>query len=127
MNFSQAQYSLGEGVNEDSGNSQVQLIFSNPSAFDIVIYVMSNNITATGLNSSECTEFDGTRDYLYGLYSVTFPASFTMQSVDITLCDDNVLEEDETFNLIIISNSHPDNVTNDNPDNVTVTIVDNDR
>jgi len=50
-----------------------------------------------------------------------------MQFVNITICDDNVLEEDETFSLTIVSNSNPDNVTNGSLDNVTVTIVDNDR
>ena len=123
MNFTQAQYSFGEG----SGNVQVELMFSNPSLFDIVVYVMSNNITATGVNSSECLESDGTDDYMYGVYSVTFPANVTLQLVDITICDDSVLEEDETFSLTIVSNSIPDNVTNGSPDSVTVTIVDNDR
>jgi len=122
VNFSRAQYSFDEG----SGNVQIELMFSNPSTFDIVVHVMWNDITATGLNNSGCVESDGTGDYLNGVYSVTFPANMIMQYVDITICDDDVLEVDETFSLIIVSNSHPDNVTNGSPHSVTVTIVDND-
>ena len=122
MNVSQARYSF----DESSGNVQIQLMFSNPSSFNIVVHVMWNNITATGLNNSGCVESDGTGDYLNGMYSVTFPANMILQYVDITICDDNVLEVDEMFSLTIVSNSHPDNVTNGSPPNVTITIVDND-
>jgi len=123
MNFGQVQYSFDEG----NGNAQIEIIFSNPSSFDIIVHVMWDDITATGLNSSECLESDGTEDYLYGMYSIIFPSNMIMQFVNITICDDNVLEEDETFSLTIVSNSNPDNVTNGSPDNVTVIIVDNDR
>jgi len=123
VNFSQELYSFVEG----SGNTQIELLFSNPSSFDIVVHVMWNDITATGLNSSECVESDPTRDYLNGVPSVKFPANTIMQFVNITICDDNVLEEDETFSVTIVSNSNPDNVTNGSPDNVIVTFVDDDR
>ena len=111
---------------EGSGYTQVELMFSNPSSFHITVYVMSNDITATGLNSSECLESDGTRDYLYREYSVTFLVNATLQFVDIPICDDGVVEEDEAFSLTIVSNSNPDNVTSVSPSNVTVTILDND-
>jgi len=128
VTFSQARYSFGENVDgEGNGYSQVELLFSNPSSFDIIVNIIWDDITATGLNSSKCMNSDGTRDYLYGVPSATFPANTIMQIVNITVCDDNVLEEDETFRLNIGSNSNPDNVTNGNPDSVTVTILDNDR
>jgi len=123
VSFSRTQYSFDEGT----GNVQIELLASNPSSFDIVMHVLWDDITASGLNSSECVESVGTGDYLYGVYSVTFPANNMMQFVDISICDDNVLEEDETFSLTIVSNSNPDNVTNGSPDNVTVIILDNDR
>ena len=107
MNFSQARYSFGES----SGNVLVELIFSNPSSFDVIVHVMWDDITATGLNNSACLD-SSDADYLYGVYSVTVPAKMTMKFVDITICDDDVLEEEETFSLAIIS---------------TITIVDNDR
>ena len=123
MNFTQVQYSFNEG----SGFAQVELMFSNPSSFDIIVFVMNNDITATDVNRSECLEADGTSDYLYRAYAVTFPANLTVRIVDILICDDSVLEEDETFSLTIASNSNPENVTNSNPDHVTIAIVDNDR
>ena len=127
MRFSQVQYSLGEGMeDEGSGYAQVELTFSNPSSFDVIVFVMTDDITATGVNSSECLEAGGASDYLYGVYAVTFSANVTVRIVDIPICDDSVLEEDETFSLTIVSNSHPDNVTNGSPDSVTVAIVDND-
>jgi len=102
-------------------------MFSNPSSFDVVVHVMWDDITATGLNNSTCLESNSMSDYLYGVYSVTFPANMIMQLLDITICDDNVLEEDESFSLVIVSTSNPDNVTNGSPDNVTIIIMDNDR
>ena len=123
MNFSQLQYSF----NESSGDALVELMLSNPSSFEIVVLVMSNDITATGVNGSQCLEAGGTSDYLSGIYTVMFPVNATLQVVDIPICDDSVLEENETFGLTIFSNSHPDNVTNGSPDQVSVTIVDNDR
>ena len=126
MNFSQVEYSFDEEVDEGSGAAQVELTLSNPSAFDITVYVMTNNITATGVNNSQCSEVDSENDYLHGLYTGTFPAMVTVIFVDIPICNDTVLEEDEKFSISIVSNSHLDNVTNGSPDSATVTIVDND-
>jgi len=120
VNLSQAQYSFAE----DRGKVQIELLFSNPSSFDIAVHVMFNDIT--GLNISECVESDGTGDYPYGVFSVTFSADTVIQFLNITISDDDVLEEDETFSLTIVSNSNPDNVTNSSPENASVTIVDND-
>ena len=117
VNFSQVQFSCVEGMdNKDNGITQVQLMLSNPSSFDIIVVVASSNITAIGLNSSKHMKSN-----MYGVYNVTFLSNVTSQFVDIPICDDSVLEEDETFSLTIVSNSHPDNVTNGSPDNVIVT------
>jgi len=127
VRFSQVQYNLGEGMDNDgSGDAQVELIFSNPSSFEIMVFVMPGDLTAKGLNSSECLVASGESDYLFGVYTVTFPVNVTLQTVDITICDDSVLEQDEMLSLSIVSNSHSDNVTNGSPDHVNVTIVDND-
>ena len=126
MNFSQAAYSFDEDVDEGSGAAQVLLMLSNPSAIEIIVYVMTNNITATGVNNSECTEADSENDYQHGIYTGQFPAGLTVTFVDIPICNDIVLEEDETFNISLVSISHPDDVKIGSPDHVTVTIVDND-
>ena len=126
MNFSQVEYSFDESVDDGNGTAQVQLMFSNPSTFDITVFVMTNNITATSVNNSECLEADSENDYLHGVYNGTFPSMVTFIFVNIPICNDIVLEEDETFSINIVSNSHLDNVTNGSPDHVTITIIDND-
>ena len=124
VRFSQVQYNLAEGMDND--RSGVELWLSNPSSFEIMVFVMPDDITATGLNSSECLLASGESDYLYEVYTVTFPVSVTLQTVDVPICDDQVLEQDEMFSLFIDSNSHPNNVINRSPDHVNITIVDND-
>lgn len=126
VNFSQVGYSFDEGVDDGSGAAQVQLVLSNPSSFDILVYVITNNITAIGANNSQCSELDSENDYLPGVYTATFPAGATLTFLDIPICNDIVLEVDETFSISIVSNSDPDHVMTGTPDHVTVTIVDND-
>ena len=126
VNFSQVQYSFNEGLDDGSGAAQVQLMLSNLSSFNILVYVMTNNITAIGVNNGQCMELNSENDYLHGVYTATFLASTTLTFVDIPICNDIVLEVDEMFNISIVSNSDPDHVQSGTPDHVTVTIVDND-
>jgi len=122
VNFSQEIYV----VDEDNGLVQLELIFSNPSSFDITIQVMTTDTTAVGVNNTDCVVISSENDYTFGLYNVTFPANVTSRLIHIPICDDVVLEEDEEFNISIISNSSPDNVINGNVDQSTIIIVDND-
>ena len=114
-------------VVESNELAQPEIIFSNPSSFNITIQVMITDITAVGVNSTDCTIFSGDNDYTMGIYNVTFPANVTLRSIDIQICNDIVLEDNESFGISIISNSLPDNVTSGSLDQATVTIVDNDR
>jgi len=123
VTFNQRSYSFNEGTRE----AQPVIIFSNPSSFDIVVNLTTDDITATGVNSSGCLKTNSGNDYQSGEYSVRIPTSTIFQVVNISVCDDIVLERNETFNLTIVSNSHPDNVTNGSPDSVTIIIEDNDR
>ena len=50
----------------------------------------------------------------------------TEVSFSVGITDDNILENDEIFQLSINSSSLPNRVTVDNPSEVTVTIMDND-
>ena len=61
-------------------------------------------------------------DYNSGPYNVTFPIGSTNASFNITIVDDNVLEDDEMFNISItsITNGH----TVGTPAVATVTIID---
>lgn len=101
-------------------------MLSNRSSFEIIVYLMTNDDTATSVNNSECTATDSDNDYLYGVYIGAFPAGVTLAFVDIPICNDVFLEGDETFSLSIVSNSHPDVVKNGSPDHVNITILDND-
>ena len=123
VTFNQRSYTFNEGTRE----AQPVIIFSNPSSFDIVVNLMTDDITATGVNSSGCSKTNSENDYQCGEYSVRIPPSTTFQVMNISICDDIVLERNETFSFTIVSNSHPDNVTNGSPDSVTIIIVDNDR
>jgi len=68
----------------------------------------------------------GSKDYVIGPYVVIFPAGMTTILFDAHIKDDEILERNEIFQLIIKSNSLPNGVTIDNPTEATVTIVDND-
>ena len=68
----------------------------------------------------------GDVDYTSGPYIVTFPAGMITASFNIPILDDNVLENDEQFQLSIIFNSLPDRVTISDPSQTTVTIRDDD-
>ena len=65
-------------------------------------------------------------DYDSGLYTVTIPAGQTSSIFSVTLNDDNILEVNENFSLLINEHSLPPRVILGNPDQATVTIDDND-
>ena len=60
------------------------------------------------------------------MYTVTFSAGVNSSQLNILITDDNILEDDETFNLTINQSSLPDGVVVGDPSQVTVTIVDDD-
>ena len=100
-------------------------MFSNPSSFIISVYVDTSDITATGVNTSACSKFNSENDYTTGVYRVTIPVNATSRCMNISLCNEIVLEMDEQFSITIVSNSHPDNVTIGDPSQAIVTIEDN--
>ena len=66
------------------------------------------------------------QDYFNGPYLIVFPAGTTEFIFSIVLNNDNVLEEMETFNVIINSSSLPSNVTIGELGDAAVIIWDND-
>ena len=62
--------------------------------------------------------------YPHGLFDVTFPANQANVSFDISLNDDNEVEEDEIFLLEIYNPKLPDGVKLQNPISCEVTIID---
>ena len=65
-------------------------------------------------------------DYDSGPYSITFPAGTTSVPFNISIIDDNILEDDENFILTVDLSSLPSNITANDPYQATVTIVDKD-
>ena len=69
-----------------------------------------------------CLIKGGGVDYISGPYDVTFPIGSTIASFNITIINDGILEDDEMFNIFIIS------ITNGHivgtPAVATVTIID---
>ena len=68
----------------------------------------------------------GSVDYNSGPYNVIFPAGETNATFDVTIINDNLLERNENFTLIINVNSLPRKVTTNTIAQATVTIIDND-
>ena len=67
----------------------------------------------------------GNDDYGPGPYSVTIPDGSTMVPFDISIVEDSILLEDnENFDIIIVPDSLPPNVTRGDPSRATVTIID---
>ena len=76
---------------------------------------------------SRCCNFVGGKDYNpSGPYNVIIPSGKNDVTFSVTITDDNIREESETFDLIIVESSLPNGVTSSNPKTTTVTIMDND-
>ena len=65
-------------------------------------------------------------DYYSGPYNITFPAGTTSVPFNVSITDDNILEDDENFLLTVDLSLLPDNITASDPYQATVTIVDKD-
>ena len=65
-------------------------------------------------------------DYIPGPYNVTIPAGKISVSFEIPITDDDILEADESFSLVIIPESLPNLFSRGNPGVVMVTIMNND-
>ena len=65
-------------------------------------------------------------DYNSGPYSVQFNVGVTRVSFNVSINNDNILEEDEIFTLNINSSSLTNRITIGDHSQTTVTILDND-
>ena len=106
-------------INENDESIQPVLVLSNPSLTDITIQVLDNEISAKN-------NLTGGGDYISGPYSVTIPAGHTNISFDISIIDNNVVEDDKIFSLAIAPESLPYLVSRGNPGVAMVTIVNDD-
>ena len=115
LRFNQTTYRM----NENDGSFQPVLVLSNPSLTDITIRVIDSEVSAT-------SSLIGGGDYASGPYSITIPAGHTSISLDITVTDDGVVEDEEIFRLAIMPESLPYLVSRGNPGVAMVTIVSDD-
>ena len=96
---------------ESDGIVQSVLVLNGSSAIDITVKVTSTD--------------DETGDYKYETL-VTFEKGINIAPLNISIIDDELLEDDETFNLTIDSSSLPSNVIVDKSGIATVTILNDD-
>ena len=68
--------------------------------------------------------YAGYKDYDAGPYKIIIPSGENYVTFSVSIIDDNIHEESETFNLTVDRSSLPNGVTS--RDNATVTIIDND-
>ena len=126
MRFNHSTYS----VNENDGTVDVTLYHSNPSSIDIMLRVNSTSSGSKyrfGIESkSSCCYFIDNKDYDPGPYTVTIPAGQNDVTFSVSITDDNIREQSETFNLIIDESSLPSDITSSDPNRVIVTIMDDD-
>ena len=68
----------------------------------------------------------GSVDYDSGPYNITFPAGTTSVPFNVSITDDDILEDNENFLLTVDLSSLPRNITASDPYQATVTILDKD-
>lgn len=68
----------------------------------------------------------GIIDYNVGPYASTISAGMTTATFNLTIVNDNILEENEFFYVVINSSSLPNDVSVSSPLQLTVTIANDD-
>ena len=104
---------------ESDGIVQPVLVLNGSSAIDITVQVTNTDISDTIYSNDE------TGDYKYETL-VTFEKGISIAPLNISIMDDELLEDDEMFNLTIDPSSLPSNVIVDKLGIATVTILNDD-
>ena len=122
VSFKESEYSIFESDREPL---KVVIVLSKLSSFNVTVQVMDTTNTATGmllitLMTNQYSVVTGGEDYDSGPYNIIIPAGMLEASFDIALLDDDILEGDEDFTLVITSSSPPAGTISQ----ATVTIVD---
>ena len=104
------------GVSEDAGPLTFTVSLSNPIDMAVDVYVDYTDVTATG----------GGVDYDSATDTVTFVAGDTMETVDVDINNDAIVEANETFTSGVSLVTGIGNRSFDDTDTGTGTITDND-
>ena len=110
-------------VSETDGIVQPVLVLNSSTAIKFTVHVNIADISATVCSDNK------TGDYKPETMVVSFKEGTNSASLNISILDDNLLEDDETFILTIDSSSVsslPSNVIVDDPRTATVTILNDD-
>ena len=78
------------------------------------------------LNGSNFNNAYLANDYTFGQYNVTILAGDTVGLLDITIINDNVVEETESFNLTINAISLPEGIYTGDPNTTIINIINSD-
>lgn len=76
------------------------------------------------LNYNGHSYLGGGIDYISGPYAVRIPTNVKVVPFNILITDDNEIEKNENFRLVIDSSSLPSGVVVGTPNKSTITIVD---
>ena len=124
VNFEQSTYS----VHEYDGSVQPVIVFSNPVSYNITIQVLGECILKPVIHKLfwKWNSTGSGENYTSRQYNVTLSAGTTRTSFYVPIVNDDLLEFNEKFHLIINQSSLPFNVNVGNIYQTTVTIVDDD-
>ena len=128
VTFSQSMYNVSEG----SGLVQPILLLNGSLSTNITVLVNSVNDTATGEWSNIITNISiknvigGGVDYNSGPYSIKILAGANRMTFNISINNDNILEDNEEFSLIINNTSLPSCVITNSSGRSTVIVRDDD-
>ena len=129
VSFNQSTYI----VNENDRLLQAVLVLNKSVASNVTVKVRTNDNTTIGEHIEPMNNIlhisnnitGGGVDYNSGPYNVKFPSEETSVSFNITINNDTLLEDNETFNLIITEESLPKYVILGKINITEVTIVNN--
>ena len=124
VNFEQSTYN----VHEPDGSVQPVIVFSNPVSYNITVQVLGKYILKSVIHKLfVIRNYIGSgKNYTSRQYNVTLSAGTTRTSFYVPIINDDLLEFNEEFQLIIDQSSLPFNVNLGNIYQTTVTIVDDD-
>ena len=101
-------------VDEDAGTVSLTVTVSPVSGKTVTVDYATADGTASSVSNSDYTSASGT---------LTFTAGQTLKNISVTITDDSLDEDNETFTLSL---SNPENATLGSTDEATVTIEDDD-
>ena len=106
--------SSSAAVGEEAGTAELTVHLSTASGKAVTVEYATTDGTASSASDADYTAASGT---------LTFAEGDTEKTIEVTITEDDVDEDDETFTVTL---SDPSNATLGSTDEATVTITDND-